>query len=689
MVACPHCEFENPLQNRFCQQCGKALRTVQAVLLPANSHQTVVLQVSDPVNNDGSDDTPNFVREQSEMGISSAAGISSTPLTVATFLTSDYYLRSNRRYRLQSPTAAEHMFDSPLMVNLIDCEPGDEAPITQLVAAKLDADETVDFQQLLPNKAWPYWQLQEHFYPMVPELQAAWQEEQGTIILLEDRSIWTALEPLIEATQVEPLELVHWLYEVVSLWEALTHFKAEASLLNVDNLWIDDDQILCIQRLIYRDRPCSLEELGKFWQALLGRLPNPCVPALANLVADMGTGVIADVATIEELLANIAENLQEMAEEDEQTAPRAAANEPATPATAHEIVSEALLDTPILDEIEAIPVNPERLSLDEFIPTVDLTSLEEPDNPVASGDDAKDELPTVALPMSIYRLDEVGRTHVGRQRAHNEDSFFADTQLQRLDSPAGSQLQVKGLYILCDGMGGHSGGEVASNLAVETLRDYWDNHWQTELPNEATIKEAILQANQAIFDKNDVENREGNARMGTTLVMVLIADNRMVVAHVGDSRLYGLTRKGLSQITTDHEVGQREIDRGVEPAIAYARPDAYQLTQALGPRSNSDVNPTIQTLQFSQDTLLLLCSDGISDNEVLEKHVDSHVEPLLRSRYDLEEGVANLISLANEHNGHDNITVVAVRIKMRPNLGGRQAITHPPGSDDLRESRSL
>lgn len=651
MFACPYCEFENPIQNRFCQRCGKALRTVQAVLIPPSQRSGASSDASGSAT----------VDEDSKVAVSGTDDADTTTstvapaVTVASLLTPEHYLRGNQRYRLRSPAIADQAFTSTLLVNLIDCEPATEAPITQLLAAQLDLDEAADPQALLPDAAGPYWQLQEHFYPMVPELQAAWEDEHSTVIVLEDRTTWTALRDLIETTPLEPLELVHWLYEIVSLWEALTHFEAEASLLDLDNLWVDDDQILCIQRLIHGG-PRSLQDLGQFWQALLQKRPNPSVPALENLMADVGTGIIADAATIEGLLANIAENLQDV------TGDGTARTEPANTSGATSTAVD-LLDLD-LDAVESAP-----LPLSDLLSTEELARFEETDDDLtAPAESSQDDLPTVALPMRVYRLDEAGRTHVGRQRSHNEDTFFAETQLQRLDGPSGNHLKVKGLYVLCDGMGGHSGGEVASSLAVETLRTYWTDHWQTELPDEATVKEAILQANQAIFDKNDVENRAGNARMGTTLVMVLIVDSQVVVAHVGDSRLYSLTRQGLSQITTDHEVGQREINRGVEPAIAYARPDAYQLTQALGPRGNNEVNPTITTLQLSQDTLFLLCSDGMSDNDVLESHVDSHIEPMLRSRADLEEGVTSLITLANEQNGHDNITVVAVRVKMRPNL---------------------
>jgi len=236
---------------------------------------------------------------------------------------------------------------------------------------------------------------------------------------------------------------------------------------------------------------------------------------------------------------------------------------------------------------------------------------------------------------------------------------------------------VHGLYILCDGMGGHDGGEVASQLAAQTLIQYFETHWSAPLPNEApaslpdesTVVEAVKLANQAIFDVNEKEQRAGHERMGTTLVMVLLQGTEGIVAHVGDSRLYKHSRRmGLVQMTTDHEVGQREIQRGVDPDIAYGRPDAYQLTQALGPRASDDLQPSVSYLSFSEDTLLLLCSDGLSDNDLVEDYLDSHMDPLLREKVGLEKGLDELMSLANEVNGHDNISAIAIHLKVRPDL---------------------
>jgi protein phosphatase len=120
-------------------------------------------------------------------------------------------------------------------------------------------------------------------------------------------------------------------------------------------------------------------------------------------------------------------------------------------------------------------------------------------------------------------------------------------------------------------------------------------------------------------------------------------------------------------MTIDHEVGQREIARGVEPSIAYSRPDAYQLTQALGPRDNNMVDPDVQFFKIHEDTLFILASDGLSDNNLLETHWRSHLEPLLSSNANLEKGVSELIDLANKYNGHDNITAVLIRAKVRSN----------------------
>lgn len=287
-----------------------------------------------------------------------------------------------------------------------------------------------------------------------------------------------------------------------------------------------------------------------------------------------------------------------------------------------------------------------------------------------------DQMTNIPLFPPLISWEYAAYTDTGRQRNHNEDYFAIDSKVHKQELPEGAILTKTGLYILCDGMGGHAGGEVASKLAVNTIRKYFQETWTSaELPNQESIKEAVYVANQAIYDLNQQQARSGMGRMGTTLVMLLLQDHQAAIAHVGDSRLYCLTpREGLVQLTIDHEVGQREISRGVEPTIAYGRADAYQLTQALGPRDQNYLHPDISFFDIHEDMLLLLVSDGLSDNECLENHWQTHLQPLLSYDSDLEMGIQDLIELGNEYNGHDNITAILVRVKVSPSQSGLSSI---------------
>jgi len=274
--------------------------------------------------------------------------------------------------------------------------------------------------------------------------------------------------------------------------------------------------------------------------------------------------------------------------------------------------------------------------------------------------------PTELLPNQLATLEAIAKTDQGLQRSHNEDYFFSQTHLIESKSPLGSQQQARGLYILCDGMGGHAHGEVASSTAATMLADVLQASWQQQLPEEDQLLAAIAQVNQALYEINEQNTAAGNGRMGTTLVVALVQDTQVRVAHVGDSRLYRLTGDhGLEQITLDHVVAAREMQRGVSPSMAYERPDAHQLTQALGPKPSDSLNPTVQTLTIGEDTLLILASDGLTDHELLETHAAAYLQPLLEATTDLEEGVDRLIQVANDHNGHDNITVIAVRMRLQ------------------------
>ncbi|MBD2084378.1 serine/threonine phosphatase [Trichocoleus sp. ST-U3] len=559
------------------------------------------------------------------------------------------YLDPQQRYQLLDslPTNSD---SAEVMVRVLDCQPFQKAPLTAIMEQLQGAeaanaasnsesmssaaesvknrnfiDQTLNVNSLaaksIPNIAQAYLDLQNKLSPTLPAIHDAWQQDRTSVVLLEDRSQWPLLHDLDNDAQIPLLQILYWLDEMTKLWVALEPWQMRQSLLELSNLRVDEDQTLCLQRL-YKEpanATLSLENLGQVWQKLFELSGRSQLDSLDQLLVNLQSGKIQTPLELRAQLQAIAQE-----QEDSQT-------------------SKTRIQPPLTSE-DRVPDTSE-------------------------GDD----MPTIILPMQLLSLDDAGTTDIGRQREHNEDNFGINTEVKKQETPLGRTVQARGLYILCDGMGGHAGGEVASVMAVDTVRRYFQDNWQNRLPTEDRIREAVLLANKAIFDINQQQERSGSGRMGTTLVMVLIEDTKVAIAHVGDSRLYRLSRKrGLEQITIDHEVGQREIQRGVDPAIAYDRPDAYQLTQALGPRDENFVRPDVQFLELNEDTLLLLCSDGLSDNDLIETHWQTHLLPLLSSRANLDQGLLQLIDLANQHNGHDNITAVVIRAKVRPNLDQHQ-----------------
>jgi protein phosphatase len=435
---------------------------------------------------------------------------------------------------------------------------------------------------------------------VIPPVYDAWEDSEQSVIILEDRSGWDRFTQVLPTDTLPLIQVLHWLDEMVQLWQPLVDMGYGTSLLVEANLYLDEDQSLCLQQL-YPDDPQSpptLSQLGQLWQQYLEQ------PDLESLISDLFNAEITELEQARSRLLGLAQSQEEI----------------------------------------------------EMILPTELSAA------ATSGD-----LPTVFLTMQLASLSEAGMTDVGTQRRHNEDYFGMYSLVEKQETATRSKLQARGLYVLCDGMGGHAAGEVASAMTVKSLLGYFQEKWDEELPDSDTIREGIWQANQDVYELNQQNASAGSGRMGTTLVLALVQDTKVAIAHVGDSRIYRYTQKrGLEQLTTDHEVGQREIGRGVEPEVAYARTDAYQLTQAIGPRDNSFIHPDINFLEINEDTILLLCSDGLSDNDLLEDHTEEYITPLLQSKTNLEQSLHNLIHFANDYNGHDNLTAIAVRLKVRP-----------------------
>ncbi|MBQ7950832.1 MAG: Stp1/IreP family PP2C-type Ser/Thr phosphatase [Clostridia bacterium] len=229
-----------------------------------------------------------------------------------------------------------------------------------------------------------------------------------------------------------------------------------------------------------------------------------------------------------------------------------------------------------------------------------------------------------------------GQTDVGNVRTLNEDSFYFET------TPQGYVM------IVADGMGGHNGGEVASKMAVDSIREYMNQNDIFSDP-EVTLRQAIKCANDAVFHAATKQAElEG---MGTTLVMAVGNEKTICVANVGDSRAYLVSKNKLLQITKDHSFVNELVKKGVlTKEEAKKHPKSNIILKALG--LEADVYPDIFLLEKKKTDKVLLCTDGltgmVSDEEILE----------VMAQFNKKNACAELVRLAKEHGGTDNVTVV-------------------------------
>jgi protein phosphatase len=283
------------------------------------------------------------------------------------------------------------------------------------------------------------------------------------------------------------------------------------------------------------------------------------------------------------------------------------------------------------------------------------------------------------------KIDISARTDTGQMRDHNEDACYPEQGVV-------AQNSAERLAIVCDGVGGHDGGEVASGIAIEAMTSHLIRLQQGALPNDVVISEleaATFQANDLISARNDEEQREDRRRMGTTLVTTLIHNQQAYITHIGDSRAYLITALGCYQLTIDDDIACREVRLGYVPyREALQQPASGSLTQALGMASSSVLRPSIERLILDEDCVLLLCSDGLSDYDRVESLWSTEILPLLHQETDLVTVTKNLIDQANQLNGHDNITVAVLhcRVDRPPMPAGSPP---PPRTTQLQSTPTL
>ncbi|GGJ86400.1 protein phosphatase [Lentibacillus kapialis] len=235
------------------------------------------------------------------------------------------------------------------------------------------------------------------------------------------------------------------------------------------------------------------------------------------------------------------------------------------------------------------------------------------------------------------------QTDQGRIRPHNEDDggvFYNQT----------GQL----LAIIADGMGGHQAGDVASQMATSFIQNKWEqaDSFQSSEASEKWLKDAFEEANLALLEH--AQNNEACAGMGTTVVAAICTDEFVAVAHIGDSRCYKLTDGEFKQITEDHSLVNELVRSGeLSEEDAEHHPRKNVLLKALG--TEADITPDTQSTKWRSESKLLLCSDGLTN-----KVTDEELSSFIQEQEDVRSVGRDMIELANERGGEDNISLVIV-----------------------------
>jgi PPM family protein phosphatase len=249
-------------------------------------------------------------------------------------------------------------------------------------------------------------------------------------------------------------------------------------------------------------------------------------------------------------------------------------------------------------------------------------------------------------------LEIASHTDPGMVRSNNEDSI--------------ASIPEKGLVVLADGMGGYNAGEVASGMATTVLttelRQLLEEHAPDEIDPKSgeraalkMLKQQIAKANTSIYQA--AQSQPQYAGMGTTLVVALYYDNRVMVAHIGDSRLYRMRGDEFSQVSKDHSLLQEQIDAGMlTKEQAKGSSNKNLVTRAMG------IDPTVEAEIHEYDTrpgdIYLLCSDGLSDM-VNDEDIGMTLQALGAN---LNLAVQQLVQMANDNGGRDNVSVILVKI---------------------------
>lgn len=486
----------------------------------------------------------------------------------------------------------------------------------------------------LPEQALPYLKLHLHRLHL-PQIFSLDQAAERPIFLLENAPIDASgqLLPLLRELWAEasPLRQLNWLWQMLRLWQPLKATGVASSLLAIENLHCEGGRL-------------RLREL------LSDRLP---VPARVPAMAGFATG-------------------ERAAASDLRVQPSFSLNRSSPP---------ELSDLAELWQAWASEAHPTiQAELQELSAT--LTEMPDTATGLATLEQALTQLLRAQAALLPLQVQTIGGTTTGSQRQHNEDAYYPSGQLPSGQLPSGQSLPRVG--IICDGIGGHAGGEVASQLVLRSLQLQLRT-WLAELalqsePLPAEIIEQQLMGmvrvvNNMIAAQNDLQGRSQRERMGTTLMLAVQIPqtlpsqtgqsgntHELYLVHVGDSRAYWLTVNACQLLTVDDDLAGREVRAGRSLYSQLAeRPDAAALTQAVGTHEADHLTIHVQRRVIDEDGILLLCSDGLSDRQLVERSWESLTRPVLQDRLSLPLALQGWLDLAERENGHDNASVVLMQ----------------------------
>jgi len=502
-----------------------------------------------------------------------------------------------------------------------------------------------DAPAILPDAALPYLYL----YPQrlhVPGVFGFCTLKEGSVAMLLENApidITGKLYPAISTIWVRgsAVRQVYWLWQILQLWTPLQEMGVAASLLVPDNLRVEGWRVRL--RELYSDE-LATDEAG------------------------------TDESDTDEIDTIDPDANEAKTEEPNAVAPKA--GEKSSLRSLKEL-SDVWLTW--IDSSQEALIQPLR----NICRQMQTATSKEAEGAIAT---QLNQLLLEQAAQQPLRLTIAGATSTGPKRTHNEDACYPIT-LDQTEPPPFSEL-LPHLAIVCDGIGGHAGGEVASQLALRSLqlqfRALLAEIAEQPEPSSPEIVaqqiEAIVRVvNNLIAAQNDTQGRESRQRMGTTLVMALQLPQKVVtptgtssahelyLVHLGDSRAYWLSPRYCHLLTVDDDVATREVRAGRSLyRDALKRPDAGALTQALGTRDGEFLHPTVQRFILDEDGVLLLCSDGLSDHNQVERSWEPLTRQLFRGELTLDEAVQAWLDIASQKNGHDNISVVLLQCQVSP-----------------------